>query len=103
MTLSLVINAGAIIFIDEILRFIRIPAEVYTDTRAYLLIVFFGLTFQSFYNYFASVVRSLGNSTIPQIFLVIAAVINIVLDSGRIRHRHYCLFPQTGARDAASA
>jgi putative MATE family efflux protein len=78
--LTIIINIGAIIFIDEILRFIQIPTEIFADTKAYLLIIFYGFAFTSLYNYFASVVRSLGNSLIPLIFLIISAVINIVLD-----------------------
>ena len=77
---TLIINIASIVFIDEILRFIQIPDEVYVDTRAYLLIIFYGITLTGIYNYFASVVRSLGNSTIPLIFLIISAVINIILD-----------------------
>ncbi len=77
---TIIINIGAIIFIDEILRFIQIPTEILADTKAYLLIIFYGFAFTSLYNFFASVVRSLGNSLIPLIFLIISAVINIVLD-----------------------
>lgn len=77
---TLIINIGSIIFIDEILNFIQIPTEVYSNTKSYLIIIFYGITFTSIYNYFASVVRSLGNSMIPLIFLIIASVINIVLD-----------------------
>lgn len=78
--LTIIINIGAILFIDEILYFIQIPTEIFADTKAYLLIIFYGFAFTSLYNYFASVMRSLGNSLIPLIFLIIAAVINIVLD-----------------------
>lgn len=77
---SIVINIGSIIFIDEILQFIQIPTEVLADTKAYLLIIFYGITFTSIYNYFASVIRSMGNSMIPLVFLIISAVMNIVLD-----------------------
>lgn len=66
--ITLVINISSIIFIDEILHFIQIPTEIYSDTKNYLLIIFYGITFTSIYNYFASVVRSLGNSTIPLVF-----------------------------------
>lgn len=78
--LSIIINIGAILFIDEILYFIQIPTEIFADTKAYLLIIFYGFAFTGLYNYFASVVRSLGNSLIPLIFLIISAIINIALD-----------------------
>lgn len=77
---TVIINISSIIFIDGILSFIQIPTEILTDTKSYLLIIFYGITFTGVYNYFASLVRSLGNSTIPLTFLIIAAVINIVLD-----------------------
>nr|WP_313133891.1 MATE family efflux transporter [Anaerocolumna sp.] len=78
--ISLIINICALIFIDEILSFIHIPAEVLVDTKAYIQIIFYGITFTSIYNYFAAVVRSMGNSIMPLIFLIISTVINIVLD-----------------------
>lgn len=78
--ISLIINICALIFIDEILSFIHIPAEVLVDTRTYIQIIFYGITFTSIYNYFAAVVRSMGNSIIPLIFLIISTVINIALD-----------------------
>ena len=71
---------GAIIFIDDILRLIQIPEVIFRDTKSYMEIIFYGIIFTSIYNYFAAVVRSLGNSVVPLIFLIISTVINIVLD-----------------------
>ena len=76
--LSLVINNFALVFIDEILTFLRIPVEVWFDTKTYLQIIFYGILFTSAYNFFAAIMRSLGNTTIPLIFLIISAIINIV-------------------------
>lgn len=50
------------------------------ETKDYLEIIFYGIVFTSIYNFFASIIRSLGNSTIPLIFLIISTIINIVLD-----------------------
>ncbi len=77
---SLLLQIGAIAFIDEILNLIRIPNEILSDTKAYIEIIFYGIIFTSIYNYFASIARSIGNSTTPLIFLIISTVINIVLD-----------------------
>lgn len=78
--ITVILQVGAIVFIDDILRLIQIPTEIFGDTKSYIQIVFYGIIFTSIYNYFASVVRSLGNSMIPLIFLIISTVINIVLD-----------------------
>ncbi|NLP33807.1 MAG: MATE family efflux transporter [Clostridiales bacterium] len=77
---SLIINLASFIFIDEILHFIRIPQEIYSDTKIYLLVNFYGILLTFLYNYFASVMRSLGDSMVPLIFLSIAAVIDITLN-----------------------
>ncbi|TAH74721.1 MAG: MATE family efflux transporter [Anaerolineaceae bacterium] len=78
--LTLVINFLALFFIDEILLLLNIPQEVFADTKTYLQIIFYGIVFTSAYNYFAAIMRSMGNTMIPLIFLIISAVINIILD-----------------------
>ncbi|NLJ87548.1 MAG: MATE family efflux transporter [Epulopiscium sp.] len=78
--LSLVINFLALFYIDDILVLLRIPQEILADTKTYLQIIFYGIIFTSLYNYFAGIMRSLGNSLIPLIFLIISAIINIILD-----------------------
>ncbi|NLZ52331.1 MAG: MATE family efflux transporter [Thermoanaerobacteraceae bacterium] len=78
--LSVVINFLALFFIDEILIFLRIPPEIWRETKLYLQIIFYGIIFTSGYNYFAAILRSMGNSVLPLIFLAVSTVINIVLD-----------------------
>jgi len=77
---TVVINVSALLLLDPILRFIRIPPEIFSDTKIYLRIVFYGIVFTAIYNYFATLLRSLGNSVIPLVFLVAATIVNIVLD-----------------------
>lgn len=77
---TLVINVLALLFIDQILHLTKIPADIWQETRDYLQIIFYGIGFISLYNFFAAVLRSMGNSMIPLIFLIIAAVMNVVLD-----------------------
>ena len=78
--LSLIINSLALLFIDNILFLLRIPQEVLGDTKTYLQIIFYGIIFTSAYNYFAAIMRSLGNSMVPLIFLIVSAIVNIILD-----------------------
>ncbi len=77
---TLIINILALLFIDNILHFIKIPQEIYSDTRAYLKIIFYGLSFTSIFNYFSAIMRSMGNSIVPLKFLILSAIVNIVLD-----------------------
>lgn len=78
--LTLIINVVALTFIDQILILLNIPNEVFLDTKTYLQIIFYGIVFTSIYNYFSAIMRSLGNTITPLIFLIISAVINIGLD-----------------------
>ena len=52
-------------------------------TYDYLKIIFMGIWFVYLYNYYAYLLRALGNSLTPLIYLAISVVLNIVLD-------HYC-------------
>ena len=54
--------------------------EAIDFTREYLKIIFIGIIFVYVYNFIASILRSIGNTVIPLIFLAISAVTNIVLD-----------------------
>ncbi len=63
-----------------ILTLLRTPAELYEMTREYLAVVFWGIFFIFLYNYFAFLLRALGNSVAPLYFLGAASALNIALD-----------------------
>lgn len=77
---SIGLEIVCLLAIDLILNFMNIPRDIFTDTHQYLFIIFLGLVFTFIYNYFSSLLRALGNSKIPLIFLVLASIINIGLD-----------------------
>ncbi|WP_455684912.1 MATE family efflux transporter [Thomasclavelia sp.] len=78
--ISILLEVICIIAIEPILVFINIPSNIYQITYDYLIIIFIGMFFTFIYNYFASLLRALGNSKMPLIFLAIASIINVVLD-----------------------
>ena len=80
MLITLLINATVYAFLDGILTFLRVPDEVWDGMRCYLLIIFAGLIATSLYNYLSCLLRALGNSTAPLIFLAVSALLNIGLD-----------------------
>lgn len=79
-SLTVILNAAAFLGIDWILYFLRVPEEIQGLMREYLIVIFCGIAATFFYNYFASLLRSVGNSVIPLAFLAVSAVLNIVLD-----------------------
>lgn len=66
--------------IDGLMHFLQVPEAVYPQMREYLRIIFAGIAAAFFYNFFASLLRAVGNSIIPLIFLGVSAVLNIILD-----------------------
>ena len=78
--LTVVITALSILFLPQILLFLEIPSSIQSMTYAYLFFIFLGLPATFFYNFFASLLRAVGNSLMPLLFLGICAVLNLFLD-----------------------
>ena len=80
LLLTLALNAAVYAFLNPILHFLRVPAAVWGGMREYLLVVFAGLVATSVYNYLACLLRALGNSAAPLVFLGVSALLNVGLD-----------------------
>lgn len=80
LIISVCINIVAYVLLEKFIIWLHIPIEAVDFTREYLEIIFSGIIFVFIYNFFASVLRSIGNTVIPLVFLAISAILNIVLD-----------------------
>ena len=78
--LAVVISVAVQCLREPILRLLRTPMQLMQMTDAYLVIIFAGIVFIFLYNYFAFLLRALGNSVVPLCFLGVASVLNIGLD-----------------------
>lgn len=63
-----------------ILKMLQTPMELMEMTQEYVTVVFAGILFVFPYNFFAYLLRAIGNSVMPLIFLAISSVMNIALD-----------------------
>ena len=77
---TVILNILVYLFLTPILYFLRVPENVWSGMREYLLIIFAGLIATSLYNFFSCLLRALGNSTVPLVFLAFSALLNIALD-----------------------
>ena len=59
---------------------LRIPPEAQGVLSCYLLIVFIGIIPTFLYNFGACMLRAVGNSTAPLVFLLISSLTNVALD-----------------------
>lgn len=63
-----------------ILVWMKTPADIIDDSYAYIVVIFAGIPVTILYNLTSAIIRSMGDSKTPVIFLVLAALLNIVLD-----------------------
>lgn len=73
----MIISLGCI---NGILNLFNMPEKLLPDSRAYLIIILSGLMFTFIYNFASAVLRSVGDSKTPLYFLIIASLVNVILD-----------------------
>lgn len=69
-----------VIFCRDILRLMRTPADIIDDSYAYIVVIFIGIPTVFLYNILSGVIRALGDSRTPVVFLVFSSLVNIGLD-----------------------
>lgn len=68
------------VFCRSIVTLMQTPADIFDDAYQYLFIIFCGIPFTILYNITASILRAVGNSRAPFLFLAVSTVLNIFLD-----------------------
>ena len=75
----LITGAGAATT-EPLLRLLQTSRELMPDASAYLLIIYAGCGATMLYNFASAVLRALGNSVVPLVFLILSSVLNVFLD-----------------------
>lgn len=78
--ISLTLAVAASLLCRSIITWIHVPQDIFEWAYTYLLILFIGIPCSFFYNLLASIIRALGDSRTPFLFLVFSTCLNIVLD-----------------------
>ena len=78
--LSVLATAVGLLMIDPMLRFMQTPEDVWEDAKSYLTVYFAGISGILFYNMGSGVLRAVGDSRRPLLFLILSAGLNTVLD-----------------------
>lgn len=78
--IAVMITALCALLCPWILRILSVQSEIYANAYSYLMIIFLGLPFTLLYNYLSSILRAVGDSRTPFLFLAFSAVLNIFLD-----------------------
>ncbi|MBZ0998998.1 MATE family efflux transporter [Clostridioides difficile] len=77
---SILISILGIVFGAPMLKLMNTPESVFAQSKLYLTIIFSGILFSAGYNSVSAILRGLGDSVTPLYFLIIATILNIVLD-----------------------
>lgn len=78
--LGIAMAAAGVLLTPFLLKLVACPEDVLVEANAYLRIYFIGILFTAIYNIGAGILRSVGDSRNPFLYLVIASVVNIVMD-----------------------
>ena len=77
---GLIVTLLTSLLCHQILYILRTPSNIYDDAYRYLLVLFLGIPFTLMYNLLSGILRAVGDSKTPFIFLLISTVLNIGLD-----------------------
>lgn len=77
---AFVMTLATTLLCTDILHIMKTPGKIFEDAYVYLFIIFLGIPFSLLYNLLAGILRAVGDSKTPFMFLVISTVSNIVLD-----------------------
>lgn len=94
---SLVLTVIALYFREPLMKILQVPEELQNMMGEYLYYIFIGIIATFLYNYFSNLLRGIGNSVVPLVFLFVSVVLNIALDL------YFVLVLNMGIRGAAVA
>lgn len=88
IVMSIVLTIVGILGTNPMLHAVGIPADVFQESSTYLAIYFAGISFNLIYNMGSGILRAIGDSKRPLYFLIIACIINIILDFLFVKYLH---------------
>ena len=77
---TIIITVIALLSKNTLLRMMNTPDNIFTDANIYITIIYAGIFTQTAYNMSAGILRALGDSKTPLYFLMLASLLNIILD-----------------------
>lgn len=77
---TVVLTAVSVPLAHTILHLLNTPAEIEEQAYEYIIVILAGIVASMLFNLLSNIIRALGDSRTPLFFLIIASIINIVLD-----------------------
>lgn len=77
---AVILTSVCTVLCSFILHILSTPDEIYSGAYQYLFIIFLGIPFTILYNLLSSILRAVGDSRTPFLFLAFSTILNIILD-----------------------
>lgn len=78
--ISIILTVLSLLFVHQMLVIMQTPAEIVQQAETFIAIIFGGIFASMFFNLLSNTIRALGDSRTPLLFLIVAVLINVVLD-----------------------
>ncbi|MDO4506257.1 MAG: MATE family efflux transporter [Spirochaetales bacterium] len=78
--ISLSVTLVCVVFCTGILNLLKTPGDIFINAYRYLVVTFLGIPLMILYNYMAGILRAVGDSKTPLLFLVFSTIFNLCLD-----------------------
>lgn len=86
IAITIVVTVGSLIFLRKFLVFMNTPEGIIEDAYIYLFVIVAGMMATMLYNMCAAILRAIGDSRTPFLFILVSSVTNVVLDIVMIRN-----------------
>lgn len=86
--MAIIISVLSLCFLAPLLQFLNVSDDLLPNAKAYISVILAGLVIATLYNVCASILRAIGDSFTPLLFLILSAVLNIFLDYTFILNFH---------------
>lgn len=100
---SLLVTVLGVTFSRPLLQLLQTPESLLNDATTFAVVSFWGTTATMFFNYLSAIIRAIGDSRTPLIFLVISCAVNVALVILMVKYLHLGIAGAAGATIIAQA
>lgn len=88
LVVTLILTVLSLLLIDPLLHLMQTPTDIYPQAKEFISIILGGMVAAMAFNLLSNMIRALGDSRTPLFFLILAVIINVILDLVFIKSFH---------------
>ena len=103
VAISIILSVFSVIFVGQLLQLMQTPPAILSGSKTFLTIMLGGMIASNLYAYLSNALRALGNSKTPLYALIVASILNIIMEYVAILVFHLGLVGSSSATILAQA